>query len=201
MRGLTARILALLFFIHPASADTVVLRDGETLEGTIANKEQIREDPLQVRAIALLLVDGSSLQRYAVGDVAYVSFRGNPPEVIDFATLEPIADQGIPSQESNGWSRTGLKRKGAVSTIFGSALLIVGLTVPLGTDRTTLPSGETLEEDVIGGLNYALIAGGVLLSAYGVSVLVQSSKQEAFGLRFAPARAGVRVAVCYICGF
>jgi len=201
MRLLITSLLALLLLVYNAPADTVVLKSGESHEGIIANRDQILENPTQQRLITLMPAGEDTLQRYPVTDIAHVSFSGNPPKVIDFTTLESIIDEDTPGEVRNDWSRTGLKRKGTVSMVCGSGLLLIGMTVPMGTETVTLPSGEEKELEETGVLNYVFVVGGILLAAYGVSLLVQSSKQEGFGLRVLPSREGMRVALCYQHGF
>jgi len=84
IKSLISCWLALVMLAQSVFADVVVLRNGDRYTGTLANREQVRANPRAADTIAILPSDSEELQRFPVGEIAYLILEDSDrQEVLD----------------------------------------------------------------------------------------------------------------------
>jgi hypothetical protein len=186
-RKIIAIAILACFIPHIALADRIVLRSGESVEGTVANREIVAQQPLEQENIAILVEStdgGSELSRFVVADIDYIVLEDDESErVIDFSSLgktpmsEPTssAPEVMPSHYSRYDEDTGT---GHLLIGLGAVSAGVGALVKFGGERVTVTNSQIdYDEKTYNGLNYALIIGGVALAVIGI-VSIGNEKSE-----------------------
>jgi hypothetical protein len=181
-------ILALIL-AQSAHADKIVLKSGESVEGTLANREAVLASPQLQTQFSLLRSGSEELVRFAAEEVDYLVLEGEgDPVVIDLASLS--ADLGsiqsstddldeIRSSQTSAVVETR-KISGKPLIFFGAAMAAVGAVVKFGDEKlTATSSGVDFDEKSYNKANYALMAGGGILFVSGL--VIESSKSRDAG--------------------
>lgn len=91
-------VLAVCILTLPiiAIADTIVLRDGTTVSGTLANRELVVTQPYTFDSISIL-TDSDAYESFDVDDILYVVvIDGDARRVVDFETTPPVGSGNTP---------------------------------------------------------------------------------------------------------
>jgi hypothetical protein len=165
-RSLICSCLAFLLLAQSAAADVVVLKSGEKIAGTLANREALRSDLGAVHTVSILTRDSQDLRRFPRGDVRYLILEDpGTQEVIDFTT--PSARE--PQTASRGSISSRDAAPGIVLTVLGLNMVGVGVIHKFGGPKCTVTeSSLDCEKDSYDWTNYTLIGGGALLAIIGI---------------------------------
>lgn len=198
-----------LLFAQAVFADSVILRSGRQVHGTLADRERFRSAPTGLQIIAIASTDSSEhalqLLRFPRTEVqAVVLTDGTAIQVLDLAqptaaTPERVTSHsgvGISAFESSPFERPSLRQTAAVSTGLGIAALVIGLSVKFGGPRVSATNASlTLEEHSYNAANFALMGLGGALTTFGLVTLVTSSTPDAITEAERNARLQARMAV------
>ena len=159
-----------LLTVVPASADVVVLRNGERHEGTVANREQVRQDPAGRSLVALLLPGGDELIRFATEDINHVIIEdGGNSCVLDFmgVDLEILEERGRAM-------RVQLSPRPSGIPIIVGGLLVggVGALVKLGEEELRVTEDSAELRPTYNAFNYTMIIGGTGMVVVGIAMEV-----------------------------
>jgi len=204
LRWVACLILVVLLIPAAVGADIVVLRDGTTIEGTVANRESVYGAPRNVQVISILLGDGTQLRRIAVADVSHVVLiDGDAKRVVDFAqstlgapidtirqTQEPLVELAAQDKE---------KKDGGIALILlGGCVGGFGAIVKLGGEKATITETSIdYDEHSYNALNYILMAGGAVAVIAGIAMLSSGNSRPhagRVGIIAGPRYAGLTVA-------
>ena len=159
-----------VFMAQPILADVLQTRTGEKFVGTLANREQVRNDPRSSRTIGMLLSDSGELLRFRVEDVDYVVLQdGDRDQVIDLLSApgsDPLTGSQYRAKHRDDYT-------GVVLIVVGAAIAAFGALDKFGGPKCTVDeSSIDCDEESYDTLNYALMGVGGLLVVVGI---VQSS--------------------------
>jgi hypothetical protein len=174
--------LAVLLASSPARADTVALKSGALIEGTIANAEPMRSGRIYSSFVSILSDD--ELLRIPLDDVDYLVIEtgdevlvldpSQPGTVVDpskeAVSLEPLSSD----YRSRRKELTGKKNLGTVLTIAGVAAAIVGVAIKFGDEELRISSDSATIEKTYNATNYILMGGGAALTIAGVATTVSA---------------------------
>lgn len=180
---LFAMILCALLVVHPAFADTVVLKSGETFEGALANRDQISPTFGPDRVLALLHEDDKGkdvMLRFFVKEVDYVVIEDPSGRNVITFSQQPT----VPAQISMGrMSRSN--SSGTTEILLGLVALGVGFGIKFGDEKATITSDSIdYDEKSYNVANYALIMGGGVLVLVGL--ISMGSSHSGFGYSTTP---------------
>jgi hypothetical protein len=153
-----ARLTILLLLIpHLLFADVIVRIDGTKVRGTIANREHVAQNRLNINYLAILSVDSDELLRIAVAEISYVILENNGDRIV--VEFGPATDRtDTPKRQPR--KDLSLKGSGIVLMIMGGGALVTGGLVKLG-------ERDVGEKKTFTELNYALMVGGAILLIVG----------------------------------
>lgn len=179
-RTVAAFVLASIF-ASPVLADTVMLRSGTQVKGTLANRELFRVLLPRMDSIAILATDSTNsepvLRRFEVAEVdAVVLEQDGKLTVFDLKKPAAAPRSVVLQNESRGISEfpTQLTSDGtgaapAVLAAAGILAFAVGVAVKFGGPTVKITStGITGEENSYNVVNYGLLGGGVALTTIGI---------------------------------
>lgn len=177
-RTVAAFVLASIF-ASPVLADTVILRSGTQVKGTLANRELFRVPLPRMESVAILATDSTNsepvLRRFEVAEVdAVVLEQDGKLTVFDLKRPATAPRRMVLQNESRGISEfsapvTPGGAAPAVLTLLGIASFALGIAHKFGGPTVKITSsGITGEEDSYNGVNYTLMGVGVALATIGI---------------------------------
>ena len=181
----TALLACCLFTAQVVRADVIVLRTGERMQGTIANRVQLAAAPETFSQVALLGDAGDpdrDLHRFHALSIDFVILEDESGDtVIDFMELyahEPL--RALPDEAEN---RKNQKSQGVVLMTLGLAIGITGALFPFGEPKgsvytTVYPGRAGTGNDTYNGANYAMMIGGGVLTLAGIATMVSPPSTE-----------------------
>ena len=151
--------------VVPATADTVVLLNGERHDGSVANRDLVAADPVSCSVVSILLPGESELLRFRIEEIDHIVLEdGIASHVIDFADIRTSSVQSGNAQYESAAERS----YGAVTWIVVGGLLGgTGALVRFGEEEVTRPG---VIERTYTPLNYIMMGGGALLVVVGIAV-------------------------------
>jgi len=182
-------VLLLIFDVAISMADSIVLKDGTKLVGTVANAGLIESGRIYSSTISILV--GEDLQRVPVTEIDYITIG----EGADLVVVDPSqssstppppsqlspATQRVPSMSDydKRMKRLNEDRKaGIILTVVGVAAAVVGIAVPFGGEQLTVTSNNiNYDETSMNALNYAMIIGGSAFAIGGITMYSKSSSK------------------------
>lgn len=175
-RSLICTLLILCLVAGSSLADVVVLRSGERLVGTIANRESIRADPNSVDAVSILIAGSGELRRLPASQLEYLIFEdAGAQQVIDLLS-RPKEEPKIASQP--GPSRHSIAG-GTLAIALGVAMIGVGAFHKFGGPICKVSkSSIECHESSYNWDNYALFGGGAIVAIIGVAELTLGAERD-----------------------
>jgi len=177
----TALLACCLFTAQAVRADVIVLRNGERLHGTIANRALLTTQPETFTQVALLDASGGGepqLHRFHVMSIDYIILEDQGGETV--LDLAEIVWQGSAGSKRTPPDASGQRRaQGSVLIGLGLAMVLAGAIIPFGDENT--PSyvnfGGSSRETYTSG-NYALMIGGGVLTLGGIAMVASSPREK-----------------------
>jgi hypothetical protein len=190
-----------IFIPAVTSADVVVLRTGESIEGTVGNRETVRLQPTLLSRITLLLPgDGNEVRYFSLEEVAFVFLDdGDARDVIDIQGLaggDGVTPGGSLSDcahskamgksyadsdhSSTGWFVGGLA-SGVLLGLIGTGVITIVAAVSNSRPATVPEQVEAAcyidgySGAARGGNTWAALGGGLLGTAIFVVVYMAAT--------------------------
>lgn len=190
MRFLGGILAFCLLVATPGSADMVMLLTGESLRGTFANRDTVREQPAAQAHISLLPEDSDELLRFELDEIDYLVFEDQGKrEVIELSSLRSkptLADsqQWTPeyrefreSLEPEPKAKAG--KKGIPLIIVGAMTAGAGALIKFGDEKVTVTEDSIdYQENSYNALNYSLMIGGGAMLVIGIAIQVSESSSS-----------------------
>lgn len=185
----TAAFLSVVVLAQPVIADTVMLRSGAQVHGTIANREQYRLPMPRMESVAILTADSTGgsreLRRFAPDSVeavvievdgrttVYDLHRAATPSPESRASVPTLSRRGISEFKSVERASDG-RGRAALAGIVGIAAFTLGVAKKFGGPKVEVTgSGFEAEAHTYNAANYSLMGVGLALS--GVGLLLSTS--------------------------
>ena len=179
-------IVLLLLVATSAAADTVALKDGTSIEGTIANSQAMRSGRLYSSFVSIL-AEGEML-RIPLSDVDYIIIgSGDDMVVIDPSQTGVVSDPssgsaslqpGTPDERSRRKEIIQKRNLGTVLTIVGVAAAVVGVAIKMGDEELRISADAATIEKTYNTTNYLLMVGGGALTISGVALTVKAESDQ-----------------------
>jgi len=162
------------------AADVVVLKTGERVNGTVANRGILRSNPLMLTRISILVnEDAGDIRFYGLGEVDVVILEdGASPEIIDIADLFRGAAPPLTVTEPEEVREVDepIGTTGSVIVIFLGGLVVAGALLTGANDG----SGNMPQ------INIVLAIGGFLIMIAGFASLGRGGSEPAASAGVSP---------------
>lgn len=187
--------LCLLLCLLPqvALGDRIVLRNGQKIDGTIANRDEIERDLSGQDVIAILVEDSlgaSELRRVQLFEIEYLVLEdAQGKRVLDVASLvhKTSPEASVTQQDlGRGWVGRDWGRRrdtGMMLMVGGGFLGGVGALVKFGPEKVEITESDVkYHEKTYNAANYILMGAGALLAVVGISLIVSDIEGSRTGI-------------------
>lgn len=171
---------AILALLAPqiAFADYIVMKNGQEIRGSIANKEQIAHSPLEFQIISILTDDEHEMKRIFVEDIQYLVLEdGGEKRVIEFGGIK-IRNTKRETMGMEIKSSSNYRDQGLALMIFGGSVAAFGALYKFGDEKAVVTATSIdYDEKSYNALNYAMMVGGGILFLIGIVLFEDNESQ------------------------
>jgi hypothetical protein len=170
-RAITVTCLFLQIVVPVAvHADTVVLRSGERISGTVANRQSVRTNPTALKQVSLLLAGTESdVRTFPITSIDLIILEdGEGSQVIDIAGLSGQLQPEITTEETEKTSEGESLGRDArfFISLCGAGLIVLGATTQFENRNEPSP------------INYILVGTGAILFFWGIITSATSGNES-----------------------
>ena len=203
---LTRKVIAMAILVcftpQIALADRIVLRNGEEMRGTVANRDEVETVPSLYETIGILVeyADGTSeLLRFPKSEIEYIVIeQSDGDRVIDLVTLTDTPESSPASPHDVSLEARRNKSYGVLSIVAGGAIVTVGIAHKFGGPELKITeSGTDYKSETYDLTNYFLIGAGSLFVIGGLLLLARNDSYSRTTLSLRNGQHGGYLAVSY----